>query len=130
MIRRLCRLVGSLLVLITIAFAMIHAIPGDPVRTALGGITAQPELVEQRRHDLGLDRPIGEQYLEYVSDVVTGNFGSSIITNQPVSDIIATRLPATLRLVALAFVFFASEADSSHVSGESLTLLGSEVRVG
>jgi peptide/nickel transport system permease protein len=105
LIRRLCRLVGSLLVLITIAFAMIHAIPGDPVRTALGGITAQPELVEQRRHDLGLDQPIGEQYVEYVGDVVTGDFGSSIITNQPVNEIIADRLPATLRLVALAFVF-------------------------
>jgi peptide/nickel transport system permease protein len=92
-------------VLITVSFAMIHAIPGDPVRTALGGITAQPELVEARRHDLGLDRPLPEQYVTYLSDTVTGDFGTSIITGQPVSEIIADRLPNTLRLVGAAFVF-------------------------
>ena len=84
---------------------MIHAIPGDPVRTALGGITAQPELVATRRHDLGLDQPLVRQYLDYVRRVATGDFGSSIITRQPVSDIIADRLPSTLRLVGLAFLF-------------------------
>jgi peptide/nickel transport system permease protein len=84
---------------------MIHAIPGDPVRTALGGITAQPELVAARRHDLGLDKPLPEQYVDYLQNVVTGDFGTSIISNQPVSDIIADRLPSTLRLVGLAFVF-------------------------
>jgi peptide/nickel transport system permease protein len=91
--------------LATISFAMIHAIPGDPVRTALGGITAQPALVEARRHELGLDQPLARQYVEYLRGSVTGDFGSSIITNQPVSEIIADRLPSTLRLVALAFVF-------------------------
>ena len=84
---------------------MIHAIPGDPVRTALGGITAQPELVAARRHDLGLDQPLPEQYVDYLRNTVTGDFGTSIITSQPVSDIISDRLPATLRLVGLAFVF-------------------------
>jgi peptide/nickel transport system permease protein len=105
LIRRVARLVVSLFVLVTIAFAMIHAIPGDPVRTALGGITARPDLVEARRHDLGLDQPIPQQYVDYLRNVVTGDFGSSIINNQPVSEIISTRLPSTLRLVALAFVF-------------------------
>jgi peptide/nickel transport system permease protein len=84
---------------------MIHAIPGDPVRTALGGITAQPELVAARRHDLGLDRPLPEQYVSYLGDTVTGDFGTSIITGQPVSEIIGDRLPNTLRLVGAAFVF-------------------------
>ena len=91
--------------LVTISFAMIHAIPGDPVRTALGGITAQPEVVAARRHDLGLDQPLARQYVDYLQGVVTGDFGASIITNQPVSDIIGDRLPSTLRLVGLAFVF-------------------------
>jgi peptide/nickel transport system permease protein len=99
------RLVASLFLLVTISFAMIHAIPGDPVRTALGGITAQPELVAARRHDLGLDQPLPEQYVDYLGNTVTGDFGTSIITNQPVSDIISDRLPSTLRLVGLAFVF-------------------------
>jgi peptide/nickel transport system permease protein len=105
LIRRVARLVASLFLLVTISFAMIHAIPGDPVRTALGGITAQPELVAARRHDLGLDQPLPQQYVNYLRDVVTGDFGSSIITNQPVSDIISDRLPSTLRLVGLAFAF-------------------------
>ena len=84
---------------------MIHAIPGDPVRTALGGITAQPELVAARRHDLGLDKPLAEQYVAYLGDTVTGDFGTSIITGQPVSEIISDRLPNTLQLVGAAFVF-------------------------
>ncbi len=84
---------------------MIHAIPGDPVRTALGGITAQPELVAARRHDLGLDKPLAEQYVAYLGDTVTGDFGTSIITGQPVSEIISDRLPNTLKLVGTAFVF-------------------------
>ena len=105
LVRRVARLVASLFVLVTISFVMIHAIPGDPVRTALGGVTAQPELVAARRHDLGLDQPIFRQYVDYLGNVATGDFGSSIITNQPVSEIIADRLPATLRLVGLAFMF-------------------------
>ncbi len=72
LIRRVARLVASLFLLLTIAFVMIHAIPGDPVRTALGGITAQPELVEARRHDLGLDQPIPEQYIEYLGNTRDG----------------------------------------------------------
>ena len=98
-------MVASLFLLITVSFAMIHAIPGDPVRTALGGITAQPELVAARRHDLGLDRPLPEQYVDYVRNTVTGDFGTSIITGQSVSEIISDRLPNTLRLVGAAFVF-------------------------
>jgi peptide/nickel transport system permease protein len=105
LIRRVARLVASLFLLVTISFAMIHAIPGDPVRTALGGMTAQPELVAARRHDLGLDKPLPEQYVDYLGNTVTGDFGISIITNQSVSDIISDRLPSTLRLVGLAFVF-------------------------
>jgi peptide/nickel transport system permease protein len=105
LVRRVARLLASLFLLVTISFAMIHAIPGDPVRTALGGITAQPELVAARRHDLGLDQPLPQQYVEYLQNTVTGDFGTSIITGQSVGDIISDRLPATMRLVGLAFVF-------------------------
>ncbi len=106
LIRRLLRLVGSLLVLVTIAFAMIHAIPGDPVRTALGGITAQPGTGRRSAVTTSVSTSRSASSTSTTcSDVVTGDFGSSIITNQPVSEIIAARLPATLRLVALAFVF-------------------------
>jgi ABC-type dipeptide/oligopeptide/nickel transport system permease component len=103
LVRRLVRLVVSLAVLITLAFAMIHLIPGDPVRTALGP-KAPLDLVRSRRHTLWLDRPLPNQFLHYLHGLLTGDLGTSIGSNLPVSDIISTRLPNTAQLAGLAFV--------------------------
>jgi peptide/nickel transport system permease protein len=102
-VRRLGRLLVSLWVLVTASFAMIHLIPGDPVRGALGP-TAPVALVEARRHALGLDDPILTQYLHYLEGLFTGDLGTSISSQLPVSDVIAQRLPATLSLAVLAFL--------------------------
>jgi peptide/nickel transport system permease protein len=102
-VRRLGRLLISLWVLVTASFAMIHLIPGDPVRGALGP-TAPAALVEARRHALGLDDPILTQYLHYLEGLFTGDLGTSFSSQLPVSDIIAQRLPATLSLALLAFL--------------------------
>ncbi|WP_414719803.1 ABC transporter permease [Umezawaea sp.] len=102
-VRRLGRLLVSLWVLVTASFAMIHLIPGDPVRGALGP-TAPVALVEARRQALGLDDPILTQYLHYLRGLVTGDLGTSISSQLPVSDVIAQRLPATLQLAVLAFL--------------------------
>lgn len=102
-VRRLGRFVVSLWVLLTAAFLMIHLIPGDPVRAALG-ISAPPDLVAQRRHALGLDLPLPVQYWHYLRGVFTGDFGTSMASQLPVSRIIADRLPATLQLAVAAFV--------------------------
>lgn len=88
-------------VLVTAAFLMIHLVPGDPVRAALG-LSAPTELVEAKRAALGLDQPLIVQYFRYIGGLFTGDMGTSMITNQPVSEIIATRLPATLQLALLA----------------------------
>ncbi|MGW3493757.1 ABC transporter permease [Streptomyces sp. NPDC001020] len=101
--RRLGRFVVSLWVLMTMAFLMIQLIPGDPVRAALG-LTAPIELVNARRTALGLDRPLWQQYLDYFGGLFRGDFGTSMLSGQPVGDIIATRLPATLQLALPAFV--------------------------
>jgi peptide/nickel transport system permease protein len=101
-LRRIGRLAVSLFALITASFLMIHLIPGDPVRSALGP-TAPAELVAAKRAALGLDDPLGIQYLHYLGSVVTGQFGSSMVTGVPVVDVIAQRLPATLALALLAF---------------------------
>ncbi|MFB7595196.1 ABC transporter permease [Streptomyces sp. NPDC056160] len=101
--RRLGRFVVSLWVLVTMAFLMIQLIPGDPVRAALG-LTAPAELVNARRVALGLDRPLWQQYLDYFGGLFSGDFGTSMLSGQPVGDIIATRLPATLQLALPAFV--------------------------
>jgi peptide/nickel transport system permease protein len=97
------RLTVSLAVLITLAFTMIHLIPGDPVRTALGAKAPQ-SLVAQRRHDLWLDRSLWDQYVHYLHGLVTGDLGTSITSNLPVSDIISARLPSTAELAGLAFL--------------------------
>jgi peptide/nickel transport system permease protein len=102
-VRRVLRLAVSLWVVLTASFAMIHLIPGDPVRAALG-ITASPRLVAQRRHLLGLDQPLPHQYLHYIHGLFTGDLGTSIVSNEPVSSLIAVRLPNTLELACLAFI--------------------------
>ncbi|HEY4019837.1 MAG TPA: ABC transporter permease [Pseudonocardiaceae bacterium] len=100
--RRLTRFVVSLWVLLTAAFGMIYLIPGDPVRASLG-MTASQALVNQRRHALGLDQPLLVQYWHYLTGVLTGNFGTSLASRLPVSQVIAQRLPATLELAGGAF---------------------------
>jgi len=102
-LRRLGRLLVSLWVLVTASFAMIHLIPGDPVRGALGP-TAPADLVQARREALGLDDPLLSQYADYLRGLLTGDLGTSLGSQLPVSDIIAQRLPATLSLAVLAFL--------------------------
>jgi peptide/nickel transport system permease protein len=101
--RRLVRLAISLAVLLVLSFAMIHLVPGDPVRAALGPKAPQ-ERVEATRQALGLDKPVPEQFADYVGNIATGDFGTSIVSNLPVSEIIADRLPNTARLAGIAFV--------------------------
>ncbi|WP_284744646.1 ABC transporter permease [Amycolatopsis sp. RTGN1] len=102
-LRRLGRLLVSLWVLVTASFAMIHLIPGDPVRGALGP-TAPVALVEARRHALGLDDPITTQYLHYLKGLFTGDLGTSLSSQLPVVDVVSQRLPATLLLAVFAFL--------------------------
>ncbi|RZU03395.1 peptide/nickel transport system permease protein [Kribbella rubisoli] len=102
-VRRLGRLVGSVLILVSAAFLMIHLIPGDPVRGALGPAAAQ-SLVDAQRASLGLDDPLWQQYLDFLHHLVTGNLGTSITTGLPVSDVIRDRLPATVELAVAAFL--------------------------
>jgi peptide/nickel transport system permease protein len=102
-VRRAGRLVVSVWVLITASFLMIHLIPGDPVRAALGP-TAPAELVRARRASLGLDDPLLTQYFHYLRGVFTGDLGTSMTSQLPVSELISQRLPATLQLALLAFL--------------------------
>ncbi|MFK0040529.1 ABC transporter permease [Paenarthrobacter sp. NPDC090517] len=101
--RRIGRLVVSVWVLITASFLMIHLIPGDPVRSALGA-TAPGALVEARRETLGLNDPLWLQYVHYLQGLLSGNLGTSMTTDLPVAQVIGDRLPATFELAGLAFV--------------------------
>jgi peptide/nickel transport system permease protein len=97
------RLLVSLWVLVTASFLMIHLVPGDPVRAALG-INASPELVATVRENLGLNDPLLVQYWHYIANLFSGDLGTSISSRLQVVDIIGTRLPATAALAGLAFV--------------------------
>ena len=80
-----------------IVFLIVHAIPGDPAVIA-AGLEASPETVQQIRRDLGLDRPLPEQFVTFIARAAQGKLGTSIRTGSPVAQEIADRLPFTLRL--------------------------------
>lgn len=100
--RRLGQLLVSALVLITASFLIIHLVPGDPVRAALG-LDASQQLVDARRAALGLDNPLWLQYADYLRNLFTGRFGTSVTSGLPVSEVISQRLPPTLELAGYSF---------------------------
>src|SRR5262245_66009851 len=82
---------------------MIHLVPGDAVRAAHGP-TAPPSLVAERKAELGLDKPLVTQYVDYVRDVLHGDFGTSLITGESVTEVIRQRAPSTFKLAGFAFL--------------------------
>jgi peptide/nickel transport system permease protein len=103
------RLVGAIPVLFGLSillFAFIHLLPGDPA-TAILGQHATPERVLAMREYLGLDDPLWQQYLGYVGGLLQGDFGSSVINNQPVLKEFLVRFPATIELTVAAMIFAA-----------------------
>jgi peptide/nickel transport system permease protein len=101
-VRRLGQLVASALVLITASFLIIHLVPGDPVRAALG-FDAPQTLVAARRAQLGLNDPLWLQYLHYLRNLFAGRLGTSITSDLSVSQVIGQRLPFTLELAGYSF---------------------------
>lgn len=102
--KRLLFTIPQLFAVSVIVFFLIRLLPGDP-SYMLAGPYAQPERVAEVRSQLGLDQPLVVQYFGYLGRVLTGDFGISWRTSQPVLSDILLRLPATLELVVLA-VFF------------------------
>jgi peptide/nickel transport system permease protein len=103
----LSRLAQSVFILIgvtMITFALAFLVPADPVRM-IAGRNATPTVVENIRHQLGLDRPIPVQYASYVTRLAQGDLGRSYMQRTEVSALIASRLPATLLLMAGAIFF-------------------------
>lgn len=92
-------------ILVTIAvFLMLHLTPGDPAEVFLGDKRSTPELLERVREDMGLNRPLHEQYLSYMGNAIRGDLGRSLQTNVPVTEQILTRLPWTIELAFAALL--------------------------
>jgi peptide/nickel transport system permease protein len=102
--RRLAASFVLVWVVASLAFLVIHLIPGDPAELLLsqGGVAPDAVSVAELREHLGLDRPLGTQYLSYLDDLVHGDFGTSLQDDHPVAEDIALRLPRTLELVGMA----------------------------
>jgi len=103
-VRRLLQAVLVLVGISLITFLLTFLIPADPVRM-IAGRSATPETVESIRRQLGLDQPVLVQYLRYFSQLVQGNLGRSYIQRTEVTELILSRLPATLLLMAGAIGF-------------------------
>lgn len=102
--KRLLLLIPTLLGVVTLVFFMIALSPGDPAVVMLGE-RANAEQLEQLREDLGLNEPLGKQYLLYLGRLVQGNLGKSIRSQMPITEEIASRLPATIELAIMATIF-------------------------
>jgi peptide/nickel transport system permease protein len=97
-LRRLVSAIPTLIGVTILTFGIVHAIPGDPAQVLLFGANPTPEQVESLRQELGLDRALPVQYLDYIGQVAQGNLGESFQTSRSVSDEIGQRLPSTLEL--------------------------------
>jgi peptide/nickel transport system permease protein len=103
-VRRLLMTVPVVWIVVSLVFALIHLVPGDPVAQMLGE-GASIGQVERLRHDLGLDRPIWDQYRTYMLGVVHGDLGTSFRNQQTVAKSILERYPATIELAIAATIF-------------------------
>lgn len=101
--RRLLLLLLVIFGVVTIAFVLMHLTPGDPVLTFLGD-KATPQAVSALRHEWGLDRSLGEQYLRFLGQTVTGDLGDSVYFRTPIVQLFVVRLPVTLSLMVLGAV--------------------------
>ena len=99
--RRLLLLVFVVFGVTVITFIISHMIPGDPARL-MAGERATPEIVDNMRRQLGLDRPLYEQYLRYLGNLLQGDLGTSIRTRRPVTDDLIIFFPATIELAIAA----------------------------
>jgi peptide/nickel transport system permease protein len=102
-VRRLLQLVVTLIVLSALVFFWLRSLPGGPVNALLGE-RATPELRALLTRALGYDQPIWVQYGRFMKRVLTGEFGSSIRTGDPVLDVIGRAFPATIELAVAAIL--------------------------
>ncbi|MCW0216339.1 MAG: ABC transporter permease [Pseudonocardia sp.] len=102
-VRRLLQIVPTLFVLSLLLFAWLRLLPGGPAAALLGD-KATPEKIAELNRVLGLDQPIPLQYFRYLGRSLTGDFGNSLISGDPVIDEIGRALPATLELAVAALL--------------------------
>jgi peptide/nickel transport system permease protein len=102
-LHRLLWFVPTLLGLLVVTFVISRVVPADPV-ALVAGETATPAQVDALRRDLGYDRPLPVQFVDYVVRLARGDMGTSLFTRRPILDDLANRLPATIELTVVAML--------------------------
>lgn len=100
-LRSLLTSVVTVWIIVTLAFAVVRIAPGDPAEIWLGDY-ATPRLIEVTRERMGLNTPVWQQYVTFVSQLAVGDMGNSIRTNRPVTQTIFAQVPHTVRLTIAA----------------------------
>ena len=101
--RRLIQLLPTLFFVSIIIFGLQQLLPGDPA-FVMAGEEQDPEVIEQIRRQYRLDQPLPLQYFHWITGVLTGDLGESMRLKQPVSELVAQKLPVTLQLASMAIV--------------------------
>ncbi|RMM99250.1 ABC-transport protein, inner membrane component, partial [Pseudomonas savastanoi pv. glycinea] len=102
-LRRLLSSIPTLILVSLFVFTLQKLLPGDPV-LAMAGEERDPAVMEYLRDKYRLDDPIPLQYLNWVGSVLTGDLGTSLRTEQPVTTLLASKLPVTIELAVLALL--------------------------
>lgn len=103
-LKRLLGLIPTLLIVAVLVFLFVHLLPGDPARL-IAGREADAEVVAMVRQQLGLDLPLPQQFWQYITHAVRGDFGISMVSKRPVSEEIAQRFLPTLWLTLSSMVW-------------------------
>jgi peptide/nickel transport system permease protein len=108
-LRRLVIALPTIIGITILIFLAMRVLPGDPLSTIegenIGTVQLTPEQIANARASLGLDRPYHEQYLSWMRDVLSGNFGTSFWRGEPLIEIISRRAPITIQIAVMAVVF-------------------------
>ena len=102
--RRLAQAIPLLLIISLLVFGLIHAAPGGPLSLYLDNPNVRPEDIARLRRAMGLDRPLGVQYLSWLWAFVRGDWGYSYADGRPVLERLMERVPATLQLVGVSTI--------------------------
>jgi dipeptide transport system permease protein len=107
LLRRLALTIPTFVALMFVTFVAIRLVPGDPVEVRVGERGISAERLAHFRHELGLDQPVWKQFLDYAWQLLHGDFGTSLATNQKVLTEFAALFPATIELSLAAMLFAA-----------------------
>ena len=103
-LRRILQTIPIILIISILLFIMVRAAPGGPLTAARRNPNITEEQIQKLEEQLGLNRPIHVQYLDWVGKMLRGDMGQSIKFRRPVSEMIGERIPNTLLLVGLSFL--------------------------